>query len=470
MSDADKLLEALERDASRNGRPLEHVEESGAKGGQDPFPPLSSTRTESWPGELGDAAYCGLAGEIVRGIKPHTEADPAALLASLLAMFGNAIGRGPHFRAGDADHATNLFVCIVGETSSGRKGTSAEGPRRLLAAADPDWNRCVASGLVSGEGVIHHVRDARTQRRKAKTADDKLRADDDGFIDEQVDSGSEDKRLMVLVPELAQVLGVIARKDNTLSAVLRDLWDRGTAQTLAKNSPERATGALVSILAHITPVELRARLDSTEIANGFANRFLFIAARRSKLLPRGGSTPSGTIATYGSRLAAALTQARMVNEMDMTEQAWGLWDGHYERLTTRPAGLVGAITGRAAPIVRRLAALYALMGERPQVEAEHLLAALELWRYAEESVIHVFGDRLGDQLADRCLVLLREADIDGMTRTDLREALGNRVPAERITDALALLQTADLARQTREHTGGRAAERWFAAERTGEAS
>ena len=39
---------------------------------------------------------------------------------------------GPHFQAGDFEHASNLFAVIVGETDSGRSGTAAEAPRRLL--------------------------------------------------------------------------------------------------------------------------------------------------------------------------------------------------------------------------------------------------------------------------------------------------------------------------------------------------
>jgi hypothetical protein len=438
-----------------------HVEGSGANPEPTAFPPLSSTRALSWPKPLGDAAYCGLVGRIVREVEPYTEADPAALIASLLVMFGNAVGRGPHFRAGDAEHATNLFVVVVGETSTGRKGTSAEGSRRLVIEADSSWKRCVASGLVSGEGVIHHARDARSARRKARKGEEGC-ADDDGFVEELVDDGSEDKRLMVLVPEFAQVLAAISRKDNTLSAVLRELWDRGDAQTLAKNSPERTTGALVSVIAHITPAELRARLDSTEIANGFANRFVFVAARRSKLLPRGGSIPLERIGQLAGLLASALTQARLLTEVDMSDGAWALWEQEYERLTTRPPTLSGAVTGRAAPIVRRLALVYALLDERSQVEEEHLRAALELWRYAEESAGYVFGDRLGDQLADRCLTVLREAGADGVTRTDLREAVGHRVRAEQIIDALALLEGASLARRVEQPTGGRRAERWYA--------
>jgi hypothetical protein len=136
---------------------------------------------------------------------------------------------------------------------------------------------------------------------------------------------------------------------------------------MSKNSPERCTGALVSIIAHITPAEPRARLDSTEIANGFANRFLFVASRRSKLLSHGGNVPRNLVSEFGIGLAEVIRFAHNVSEVDMTDEAWLLWDARYARLTNRPPGLVGAITGRAGAIVRRLAMLYALLDGRPSV-------------------------------------------------------------------------------------------------------
>ncbi len=74
---------------------------------------------------------------------------------------------------------------------------------------------------------------------------------------------------------------------------------------------------------------------------------------------------------------------------------------------------------------------------------------------------YVFGDRLGDHLADRCLTALHKAGAEGLTRTQLREVLGNRVAAERIADALALLGDAGIARCEYDPTPGRNAERWF---------
>ena len=65
-----------------------------------PFGPPADTHMVTlpapagWPEPPQGAAYHGLAGEIVHMIAPHTEADPVAILAQLLAGFGAAVGRG----------------------------------------------------------------------------------------------------------------------------------------------------------------------------------------------------------------------------------------------------------------------------------------------------------------------------------------------------------------------------------------
>src|SRR5439155_10422917 len=103
-----------------------------------------------------------------------------------------------------------------------------------------------------------------------------------GYEDVVIDVGEQDKRLLILEPELASVLKRMNGEGNSLSAVLREAWDNGNLSTLTKNSPLRATGAHVSVIAHVTQPELLANLTEVERANGFANRFLFMLVRRSK--------------------------------------------------------------------------------------------------------------------------------------------------------------------------------------------
>jgi hypothetical protein len=58
-------------------------------------------------------------------------------------------------------------------------------------------------------------------------------------------------------------------QSNTLSVVLRDAWDHGNLQVITKHTPERATEAHISVIAHVTAEELLRELTDTEQVNGF---------------------------------------------------------------------------------------------------------------------------------------------------------------------------------------------------------
>jgi hypothetical protein len=405
-----------------------------------------------WP-EIAPQAFHGLAGEIVRTIEPYTEADPVAILLQFLTMVGNLVGRTPYFPAEADWHYLNLFVCLVGETSKGRKGVSAGYPKRLLETVDDVWakNR-IMSGLSSGEGLIWYVRDPSYKQGK------------DG-AEECTDEGEQDKRLLVLEPEFARVLRVLARDGNTLSAVMRHAWDDGTLQTMVSGrrvAPVRATGAHVSIIGHITVDELRRNLTETETSNGFANRFLWCCVRRSKLLPEGGMYPQEALTPLAHQLKTAVIAARKTGRMQRDDLARARWAAIYEELSEGKPGLVGHVTARAEAQVLRLSCLYALLDQSPIVQVSHLHAALALWKYAEASAAYSFGDALGDALPDEILHMLRAVAPEGMTRTDIYNAFGRNKKSTTIQQALAGLWRHQLVTYTKEATEGRPIERWYA--------
>lgn len=403
---------------------------------------------EVWP-VLADEALHGLAGEIVRAVDPHTEADPAAVLINLLAAFGNAVGRGAYFEVGADRHHLNLFAALVGETGKGRKGMSWGPVRDLMTAVDPFWEEDrVSHGLSSGEGLIHAVRDRIFGTDKKG----------DPIV---VDEGVEDKRLLVLESEFASVLKVMGREGNTLSPIVRLAWDGGKLQTLTKNSPAKATNSHVSLIGHITVEELRRHLSKTEAANGFANRFLFLLVRRSKRLPFGGDWRKVDVAPLVRRLREALNFGREVGRIRWGATAREAWADIYGPLSEGKPGLLGAVTGRAEAQVVRLAALYAVLDESSSVEAEHLEAALAVWRYAEESARRIFGDATGDELADRIAEELSHRPA-GMTRNQIRDLFSRHRSSGEIGRALDALEESGRARRAFEDTGGRRAERWYA--------
>jgi hypothetical protein len=252
---------------------------------------------------------------------------------------------------------------------------------------------------------------------------------------------------------------VLGREGNTLSAIIRRAWDSGELKVLTKNSPAEATGAHISIIGHITRDELLRYLDSTESGNGFGNRFLWCCVRRSKALPEGGHLNDADLNHLVTRLRQAIDKAAQVHEITRDEAARALWRKVYPELSDGKPGLLGAMTSRAEAHVMRLSALYALLDCSPEVKADHLRAALALWQYCEASARFIFGEALGDPLADEILQALRTKP-EGMTRTDISNHFGRNKNAAQIMRALKLLAEQGLACWEKQDTEGRSAEVW----------
>jgi hypothetical protein len=428
----------------RNGQPGGSNRNDAEDGEQDkPIAPSAP-----WP-VLADEALHGLAGDVVRAADPHTEADKVAVLAGFLAAVGSVAGRTAHVRVGPDSHYLKLFVGLVGETSKGRKGTSWGPVRDLMRDADGGWvGDRVLGGLSSGEGLIYTVRD-------------RVMGADKGGEEKVVDEGVSDKRLLVLESELASTLKVMGRDGNTLSPVVRQAWDDTRLQVLTKNNPMKATDSHISIVGHITKDELLRHMTETETANGFANRFLWLMVKRSKLLPRGGEWWKVDKQPLVSRITEVLEFGRNRTEIEWGDSAGERWDEVYGPLSEGKPGLFGAVVGRGEAQVLRLAALYAVLDRSETIEDEHLFAALALWNYAEESARYIFGDATGDSVADQIMDALRGAGADGMTRTEVSNLFGRHKNTERINRAFSTLLGAGRVRRGKEETGGRPSERWF---------
>ena len=436
---------------------------------QDPAIPIgprgqrcnSHSAERQWPKPLAEQAFHGIAGEIVRAIEPHTEADSSALLFQFLGGFGNLVGRGPYTIADGARHGCNLFAAIVGVSSKGRKGTAWNHIRRVLEAVDPEWaGKRIQGGLSSGEGLIWGVRDP---IEKLEAIREKRQIV--GYQTVVEDHGISDKRLLIIESELAAALRCMARDGSTLSTTIRQAWDTGDLRVLTKNSPAQATGAHVSIIGHITRDELLRFLTSTDTANGFANRFLWICSRRSKSLPEGGDIQSVDFRPLTRGLIDLVNAARNAGELQRDEGARGIWREVYDALSESKPGLMGSVTARSEPQVLRLSLVYALLDGARVISEPHMLAALAAWDYAEASAKFIFGDSLGYPEADRILNALR-ASPQGLTRTQIRDLFGRNQSEPAIEGALTALEERGLARRDAVETGGRPTERWIAGTRT----
>ena len=407
---------------------------------------------------LDDEAFHGLAGDVVKAIAPYTEAADVALLVNTLAAFGNIIGSSAHARVVTDQHPGRLFVAQVGDTSKGRKNSGWSPIKYLFSLVDADWaKQRVKSGLSTGEGLIYNVRDPQEEEQPVK---ENGRVVDYQTV--QTDAGETDKRLMIVEPEFAATLAVMARDGNTLSPVLRQAWDEGDLAPLTKNNRMTATGAHITLITFITSQELALRLDDTSKANGFANRFLWATVTRSKELPEGAEIPEGLLQNLAVRLNLAMDFASKVGVVSRDEAAKALWAQVYGPLSAGKLGLLGAVLSRAEAQVLRLSVIYALLDSSPTVSVEHLKAALAVWDYCEQSAATIFGNKIGDRVADRILEALHGVGDKGLTDNDIYNLFGGNKSAKDRGRALSLLTSRGLVRTEIVKTSGRPKTTWWA--------
>jgi hypothetical protein len=411
-----------------------------------------------WPAPLGEDAYLGLLGDIVHGIEKETEADPSAILMQLVVAFGNLIGRSAYARVGRAFHYTNEFLLLIGQTSAARKGTAWTEVGAFLESIDEAWWNHLGPGLSTGEGLIFHVRDKVITKEAIKEKSSGLLK---GYQDVVTDEGVTDKRLMVVETEFSRALQAMQREGSTLNSIVRQAFDGGLLRSLTKGFPYQATGAHISIIGHITAMELLKLLASTDLANGFFNRFVWGACRRARLLPFGGYLDDAILIGFQNRITAAVEFAKAVEYVKWTRPAMDLWEEQYPLLTAPRPGALGGVVNRAEAHALRWSVLTALFNRESEIGLDHLKAGLEVSAFSERSARFILGDRLED--ADEAAVLAYlKCKPDGATRAEIRRGVFNdNKTAQHVRTKLAALLQTGLVRSEPDPSGAKTQDRWF---------
>jgi hypothetical protein len=337
---------------------------------------------------------------------------------------------------GETLHPPRLFAVICGNSSKARKGTSLSPVTRLFAreyclpsemASLPLPAKESGGPLSTGEGLAYQVRDENEEereRRRKMNPNEPIR-----------DPG--DKRLMIQDEEFASGLACTKREGNTLSMGLRCFWDSGDYAPLTKNNPIRVKNAHICIITHITMQELAVALADVQAFNGFGNRFLWICARRSKLIPMPSQMPVEELAPLQNELWRLIAQAQKFSLITMSAGARTKWGIIYPEISKEHSGLAGSIINRAEAQTLRLALIYALLDGRNQIEERHLDAALALWRYAQDSALYIFGDRAADPLEEKILEVLKQGPL---TATELSATFCRNISKDRLQPVLQQLE------------------------------
>ena len=341
-----------------------------------------------------DGMFYGLLGEISIAAQEGSEADPAGVHAALLSLSGALAGTSPHVRIGNTRHPLLIWPLLIGRTNSGRKGEATSTAMRIGDNADRDLELIRAGGLSSGEGLIERIRDS------------------DGPEDK---GGTGDKRLLVVEPEMGRAMAASARDGSTLPGILRDAWE-GRPLAVMNKKAISACESHIAVIGNVTPAEFRAKVRASDMAGGTWNRYLPIYVERRRLIadPQGFSPED--LDFYGGKLRDAIRSARERRSISLSPDAHELWvDSIYPEFAefdedTRAAEFVQ----RAAPYIRRIAALYAALDGRWLVSVADLDAAAMLVRYSIASAEFTFDPSPRDAQLDKLRRAVDEAGAAGL--------------------------------------------------------
>lgn len=331
------------------------------------------------------AALYGLMGDVARAGGDTTEANPFAIAANFIAFMSCAVGRGPYMAIGNTLHHPRMFMLHIGRSGRGRKGDAVslisriESALRILSTdSTPQVHR---GGLSSREGLVYLIHDGYTE---GKTEFPPI----------------NDKRLLVVESEFANVLQQSKREGNTLSAALRDCWDGVSLKPATKSNRLWATDPNIAMIGAVTPSELLALMASRELTNGFANRFFMFWAERTKMLAFPRATPQEDVDALAVRVLEVLNFCKADRWTDKNKKCMELstdartrYEVLYQgELNDNSAGeRITALIERRAPMLLRLAMLFALCDLTDTIEVQHINAARAWVRYSVDSIKFVFG-------------------------------------------------------------------------------
>ena len=206
-------------------------------------------------------------------------------------------------------------------------------------------------------------------------------------------------------------------------------------------------------------------MSVTDIWNGFANRFLWIAVRRRAQIPFPKPMPADDVSRIAAELARVVRYAHSCTgeraRMVMSNSAQAHWVDCYAEITTEHAGVLGAVTSRAEAQTLRLAMTFALFDGADRIEMKHLEAALSFWRYAFDSAEYIFGVAELDPVAKQILAALEAGP---KTQTEISNIFQRNLSKQRLGGVLSDLQDQGRITLKIEKTAGASRKVWSRAQ------
>lgn len=379
---------------------------------------LEEEYRERDPDPIPGESFIGPLGRIVKAWSPHTEADDAVLMTTLVNAVGALVGVNP-FIPHPIKGFPQTFNIIVGRPHSG-KGTAWDLVREeflkpLLALLHEEYRyyNMVTTSINSGEGIIHRY------------------AQED----------AEPVQLWVL-EEAKQFFVAMARQDSTVDVVTRQLFDRVPLAINTKN-PLRADNAAGSMLMHVTPAELLKMSHSLHAGGGIFRRISFQKSLKKEGIRSTLISPR-EIDLQLQDVADCIRAARVTQRLWFTPEGEEKWNAIREEFTTERETFMSNATASAPTRIARWAVVFALMDRRnhpsiieetlsisepsefrgmvPQADIigpQHLQSAVDFEKRSQQTLIGIFGDKEFSTEARTLLDALENAKDGELTQSDI---------------------------------------------------
>ncbi|MFI5802988.1 DUF3987 domain-containing protein [Streptomyces sp. NPDC051561] len=368
---------------------------------------------------FGDMAY-GPMGKSVRKAMPHTEGDPVAVLAALLALFS---GLASPYVVQPNGRPAVVWTALVGPSNQGAKGTSYKAALRILGKNFERYlTAAKLSAIHSGPGLVQVL---------------------------AADRRSSFPGRMYLTFEWSNDMAR-TNKCSSYGEVMINVWDGESISNTTKGRggsaepvEEHVEHPLMGFHAHVQPRTLRLAIKPQRAATGLYNRFLLFNSKRSKRLSQRVQRPFDEIKPSKGLAEAFRWVMEEQPAMEWSEEAIDVLDDlttHYDRLIDELPEELGVFIERSVEQIMRVATILAVTQMRNVIPADAVRAAAAIVDYAAQSATEVMrspassgpGARsLQDRIRD---ALKRHGGV--MTLSALTSALGGgRTPADKVREA-----------------------------------
>ena len=394
---------------------------------------------------LPDAALYGIVGRTVETLAKYSISGKENLLCSTLAIAGNMLTRNPHSMVRRDRHGTNIYVVMIGETSTGAKGQGMSLVKDFFKQVDQEYaaNNIRGATARSGEGLL------------------------DLFTDDRP------KNQIMFQPEASSLLTIGKIQGNRhLFDYFKTLWDGVDYEKLAVGNKQDLKDVLFSYLGHITPHAFVNLLDDIEIKDGFINRFFLPWTQMSRpdANPESITWEEPDLKELIQEWKEVLPKARRILEIKRDSDAKEMWRDEYNQGLKQGMGGDSSdvdILARSNPNKLRVANIYAAYDVSHTMEEKHIIPATSVWDYCHTSVIRIFGKGASDPIGKAIMenlksnssnVLVKEK---GLPLNQITRLFKNKknVDSEKVNKRLKELTAKNLIRiEKKPSTGGRPTE------------